>query len=61
MRRLALTVGEPAGIGPDICLEIVRQPPTGTAITLIGDIELLRARATQLGHDVDLVPPFWTI
>ena len=56
MRRLALTVGEPAGIGPDICLEIVRQPPTGTAITLIGDIELLRARATQLGHDVDLVP-----
>lgn len=56
MRRLALTVGEPAGIGPDICLEVVRQPPAGTAITLIGDIELLRARAAQLGRNVNLTP-----
>ncbi|GAB4357715.1 MAG: 4-hydroxythreonine-4-phosphate dehydrogenase PdxA [Immundisolibacter sp.] len=56
MRRLALTVGEPAGIGPDICLEIVRQPPAGTTITLIGDIELLRVRAAQLGYDITLIP-----
>ena len=56
MRRLALTVGEPAGIGPDICLEVARQPPAGVAITLIGDITLLRARASQLGYEVSLVP-----
>ena len=24
MIRLAITVGEPAGIGPDICLELAR-------------------------------------
>lgn len=56
MRRLALTVGEPAGIGPDICLEVARQPPAGMSITLIGDLELLRARALQLGRKVHLTP-----
>lgn len=38
MIRLAITVGEPAGIGPDICLELARTaPPADIELTFIGD------------------------
>lgn len=51
---LALTAGDPAGIGPDIALaawlgrEWLGVPP----FYLIGDPTLLAARARQLGHEV---------
>lgn len=57
MIRLALTVGEPAGIGPDICLDLVR---AGTLpeleLVLIGDRRLLAERAAALGYPVRLTP-----
>jgi 4-hydroxythreonine-4-phosphate dehydrogenase len=48
---LAITCGEPAGIGPDLCLQLAGhvQP-----LVVIADKELLRQRAAQLGLDVAL-------
>ena len=45
---LAITVGEPAGIGPDICVTLAQQLPL-TPLVLVGDRTLLQARAQQLG------------
>jgi 4-hydroxythreonine-4-phosphate dehydrogenase len=46
--RLAITTGEPAGIGPEISVAALATPLTAD-ITLIGDVGLLRARAATLG------------
>lgn len=48
--RLALTCGEPAGIGPDICLQAAGAlGDAGFDITCFADAKLLAARAAQLG------------
>jgi 4-hydroxythreonine-4-phosphate dehydrogenase len=44
---LALTPGEPAGIGPDIAVRLVQQAPIYTLV-LIADPAMLEARAQQL-------------
>jgi 4-hydroxythreonine-4-phosphate dehydrogenase len=45
---IAVTSGEPAGIGPDICLALAAQrPPCRTVV--LGDRALLAARAESLG------------
>lgn len=51
---LALTVGEPAGIGPDITLAawLTRQERALPAFFAIGDAAVLRRRAVVLGLDV---------
>nr|WP_201755044.1 4-hydroxythreonine-4-phosphate dehydrogenase PdxA [Pseudomonas soli] len=59
--RFAVTPGEPAGIGPDLCLLLATevQPYPLIAIT---SRDLLAERATQLGLDVKLitvVPTAW--
>lgn len=47
---IAVTSGEPAGIGPEICLTLAaREFPA--RIVVIGDRDLLHARALQLGID----------
>ena len=46
--RIALTPGEPAGIGPDLCLLLAQQEQTAE-IVIIGDPELLEQRAAVLG------------
>lgn len=43
---LAVTSGEPAGIGPDLCLQLAQH---ASPLVVIGDRELLRQRAHQLG------------
>lgn len=50
---LAVTTGEPAGIGPDICLQLALRA-TGTNLVIIGDMGMLEARAAQLGLAVQL-------
>jgi 4-hydroxythreonine-4-phosphate dehydrogenase len=47
---LLVTSGEPAGIGPDICVRLAQIPDLNCAV--LGDRELLRQRAGQLGLDV---------
>jgi 4-hydroxythreonine-4-phosphate dehydrogenase len=51
--RLILTLGEPAGIGPDIILKIAQQPWPAELI-VIGDPDLLTARAQQLQLPIKL-------
>lgn len=49
--RLALTVGEPAGIGPDLCVMLAaarQRLPADCTIHCFGDESLLRERAAQL-------------
>ena len=46
--RLALSSGEPAGVGPDICIRSAQQSHAAD-ITVLGDPELLQARAAILG------------
>ncbi|MFZ9709387.1 MAG: 4-hydroxythreonine-4-phosphate dehydrogenase PdxA [Steroidobacteraceae bacterium] len=50
--RLALTSGEPAGIGPELCLQLLAQAPADTELVLLADRELLRSRAQLLGVDL---------
>ncbi|HQR20347.1 MAG TPA: 4-hydroxythreonine-4-phosphate dehydrogenase PdxA [Burkholderiaceae bacterium] len=47
--RLALTTGEPAGIGPEIALAAL-ESPLPAEITLIGDSALLAERAATTGR-----------
>ena len=51
---LALTVGEPAGIGPDLCIALSRQA-LPCRLSVLGDVAVLRTRAAQLGITVDFV------
>ncbi|MAL97360.1 MAG: 4-hydroxythreonine-4-phosphate dehydrogenase PdxA [Alteromonadaceae bacterium] len=44
---LALTAGEPAGIGPDLCLQLALED-RATELVVVADIDLLFARAQQL-------------
>lgn len=51
--RLALTPGEPAGIGPDLALAIAFRPER-SRILCFADPALLEARAAQLGLAVEV-------
>lgn len=44
---LALTAGEPAGIGPDLCIQLAQQ--SHPAVVVFADPDLLHQRAAQLG------------
>ncbi|WP_429208690.1 4-hydroxythreonine-4-phosphate dehydrogenase PdxA [Aeromonas veronii] len=54
-RRLAVTPGEPAGIGPDLVLQIARQD-WPHQLVVIADPALLCERATLLGLPIELEP-----
>ena len=51
--RLALTPGEPAGIGPDLVVTLAQQPHPHELIA-VADPALLTARAQQLGLSITL-------
>jgi 4-hydroxythreonine-4-phosphate dehydrogenase len=53
---LVITPGEPAGIGPDLCIELALKPCPGIQAVVVADPELLAARAALLGHTVLLTP-----
>ncbi len=50
---IALTCGEPAGVGPEICLAIARRV-LPCALVCLADRDLLAERAAQLGWDIEL-------
>ncbi|TNI78286.1 4-hydroxythreonine-4-phosphate dehydrogenase PdxA [Aeromonas veronii] len=54
-RRLAVTPGEPAGIGPDLVLQIAQQD-WPHQLVVIADPVLLRERAAVLGLPIELEP-----
>lgn len=54
MLPLYVTSGEPAGIGPDICLSLAGRVDKRPVVVL-ADMQMLRQRAKQLGNPVELV------
>lgn len=60
--RIAITAGEPAGIGPDLCLQLA-QAPQACDLVCIGDRDVLAERARQLQLPIEItayashVPP----
>ncbi|MCU7935283.1 MAG: 4-hydroxythreonine-4-phosphate dehydrogenase PdxA [Candidatus Thiodiazotropha sp. (ex Dulcina madagascariensis)] len=54
--RLALTPGEPAGIGPDLCVMLAQRPYPETEIVAVADPVLLQQRAKRLGLPLQLLP-----
>ena len=52
--RLVISAGEPAGIGPDLCLQLAQHEATAELV-VVADRELLRQRATQLGLSIELI------
>ena len=53
--RLALTPGEPAGIGPDLCVQLAQQDLPAQLVAIAAP-DLLRDRAHRLGLPLDLIP-----
>lgn len=51
--RIAVTTGEPAGIGPDIVMALAAEPWPAD-IVVVGDAEMLAARAEMLGLQIDI-------
>lgn len=55
MQTVLLTLGEPAGIGPDICLDVLRHKFSEECrIVIIGDANVLFERAYQLKRQVNI-------
>src|SRR5437899_1497396 len=52
---IAVTIGEPAGIGPDLAVRLVERT-WPARLVLVGDMELIRERARRLGAGIRLVP-----
>lgn len=50
MSAIAITCGEPAGIGPELLVQLDRQRYS-SPLVLIGDLELLQQRAAAIGID----------
>ena len=55
MIKIAVSSGDPAGIGPDICIKAFGQKKSYDFVPVIfGDKEIFKARADSLGIDVDI-------
>jgi 4-hydroxythreonine-4-phosphate dehydrogenase len=57
LKPIAVTAGEPAGIGPDLCLALARLSLSGqldAPLTLLGNRSLFEERARLLGLDLAL-------
>lgn len=52
--RFALTPGEPAGIGPDLCV-LLAQEPQPFPVIVISNAEMLKQRAQQLNLELEII------
>ena len=52
--HLVITPGEPAGIGPDICIALCQQP-VAARLVFIADPKLLKQRAKQIGMPLNII------
>jgi 4-hydroxythreonine-4-phosphate dehydrogenase len=53
--RIAITPGEPSGIGPDLVIALAMEP-WPAELVVIADPEMLRTRARQLGTSINIQP-----
>jgi len=51
--RIAITLGEPAGVGPELILDLARRP-WPAELVIFGDPRLLASRARALGRQVGI-------
>ena len=51
--RIAITAGEPAGIGADLCVLLAHQP-LNAEVVIIADTNMLQARAKALNSDIKI-------
>jgi 4-hydroxythreonine-4-phosphate dehydrogenase len=51
--RIAITSGEPAGIGPELCAQLAAHGDFGADLCILGDRELLQSRARAIGLRCD--------
>ena len=49
-----MTAGEPAGIGPELCLALAAARPDADLV-VVSDAALLRERAAQIGSDIEII------
>jgi 4-hydroxythreonine-4-phosphate dehydrogenase len=54
MLPLYVTSGEPAGIGPDICLSLANRADE-RPIVILADLQMLKQRAEHLNLDIELI------
>lgn len=52
--RICITAGEPAGIGPDLCIQIAQYANKTCELIVVADPQLLIDRAAQLGLPLQL-------
>lgn len=55
--RLALVPGEPAGIGPELCVRLAQQPRVDCQLLAFADPDALRAAAQALSLPLQLLEP----
>ncbi|MCP5356938.1 MAG: 4-hydroxythreonine-4-phosphate dehydrogenase PdxA [Pseudomonadales bacterium] len=53
---MAITAGEPAGIGPDLCIQLAQQADKTCERIVVADPALMQARAEHLGLPLTLLP-----
>ena len=53
--RLALVPGEPAGVGPELCVRLAQQPRTDCALVALADPATLQAAAAALALPLNLL------
>ena len=53
--RIAITPGEPAGIGPDLIV-ILAEKNIPAELVIVGSTRVLQERAAALGKTIDLIP-----
>ena len=58
--RIVLTMGDPAGVGPEICLKMLARQASDSSPVIIGDVGELRRQSERLGlaqHVVEIDSP----
>jgi 4-hydroxythreonine-4-phosphate dehydrogenase len=53
--RIAVTPGEPAGIGPDLCVRVAQRPREAFQLVVFADPTLLESRAAQIKLPLKLI------
>ena len=56
LRPLAIAMGDPAGIGPELCVRLVQQPRDDCRLLAFADPDTLRAAAAALDLPLQLLP-----
>lgn len=54
--RICITAGEPAGIGPELCITLAQQADKHCERIVVADADMLYARAKQIGLPLRLTP-----